>query len=84
MIKHCSILIAHTHDLAIEKQVLARRDIRPVNKYVSRTHTCGELNIQNVGDNVRLHGWLEFRRLNFMTLRDSYGTTQLIVPDHVS
>ena len=82
MIKHCSILIAHTHDLAIEKQVLARRDTRPVNKYVSRTHTCGELNIRNVGDNVRLYGWLEFRRLNFMTLRDSYGTTQVIVPAH--
>ncbi|XP_078048066.1 aspartyl-tRNA synthetase, mitochondrial isoform X2 [Augochlora pura] len=48
-----------------------------------KTHTCGELNIQNVGDKVQMYGWLEFQRLNkFMTLRDAYGSTQILVPDN--
>ncbi|XP_015436297.1 PREDICTED: aspartate--tRNA ligase, mitochondrial [Dufourea novaeangliae] len=75
--------IAYTHNLAMEKQILTKQNVQPVNKFVSRTHTCGELNIQNVGDNVHLYGWLEFQRLNkFITLRDAYGSTQLMVPDN--
>nr|XP_033333284.1 aspartate--tRNA ligase, mitochondrial [Megalopta genalis] len=82
MKKYCSILIACTHDLAIEKQI-TKVNVHPVNKFVSRTHTCGELNIQNVGDRVHMYGWLEFQRLNkFITLRDAYGSTQLLVPDN--
>ncbi len=49
----------------------------------SRSHTCGELNEQNNGDTVRLMGWVERLRdlggLKFISLRDRYGTTQLIV-----
>ncbi|XP_076657488.1 aspartyl-tRNA synthetase, mitochondrial [Halictus rubicundus] len=82
LMKKCSILVACTHDLAIEKQLI-KDNVQPVNKYVTRTHTCGELNIQNVGDNVHLYGWLEFQRMNkFITLRDAYGCTQFIVPNN--
>jgi aspartyl-tRNA synthetase len=49
----------------------------------SRSHTCGELNEHNDGDTVRLMGWVERLRdlggLKFISLRDRYGTTQLIV-----
>ncbi|MBO6214129.1 MAG: aspartate--tRNA ligase [Lachnospiraceae bacterium] len=49
----------------------------------SRTHTCGELRIENVGEEVTLAGWLEnFREvgaaLGFVVLRDFYGTTQIV------
>lgn len=55
-----------------------------VNKCCIRTHTCGELRGSDVGKHVRLCGWLQFQRMNkFATIRDSYGTTQLIIPDHV-
>ncbi len=52
----------------------------------SRTHTCNELRISDVGKKVRLSGWMENVRevggnLAFVVLRDYYGTTQLVVED---
>lgn len=55
-----------------------------VNKYTERTHTCGELRIDNVGETVTLCGWLEFQRMNkFGVLRDSYGEIQILISDKV-
>lgn len=47
-----------------------------------RTHTCGELNTRNVGQQVTLAGWVNRRRdhggLIFLDIRDRYGMTQVI------
>ncbi len=47
-----------------------------------RTHTCGELNIHAVGQQVKLAGWVNRRRdhggLIFLDIRDRYGITQVI------
>lgn len=48
-----------------------------------RTHNCGELRITDVGKEVRLSGWINSIRnlggLTFVTLRDHFGITQLLV-----
>ena len=50
----------------------------------SRTHTCAALRAENIGETVRLVGWMENVRevggnLAFLVLRDFYGTTQIVV-----
>ena len=50
----------------------------------SRTHTCNDLRIEHVGQQVKLVGWMENIRevgqnLAFVVLRDFYGTTQIVL-----
>ena len=53
-----------------------------------RTHTCGELRMANVGQEVTLSGWVQRVRdkgaLLWIDLRDRYGITQLFMQEGVS
>ena len=48
-----------------------------------RTHTCGELRLENEGQTVKLAGWIHRKRnlgnLCFIDLRDHYGITQCVL-----
>ena len=48
-----------------------------------RTHTCGELRINNVGQSVTISGWVQGVRdkgsLLWIDLRDRYGITQITI-----
>ena len=51
--------------------------------HVYRTHTCGQLTIEDSDKTVRLSGWVHRKRdhgnLLFVDLRDHYGITQCVV-----
>ena len=52
--------------------------------FQSRTHTCNELRMENVGEKVKIVGWMENVRevgsnFAFVVVRDFYGTTQVVV-----
>ena len=52
-----------------------------------RTHHCGQLNIQFVGQEVTLAGWVQtirkFGAITFVDLRDRYGITQLLLGEEL-
>ena len=50
--------------------------------HLYRTHTCAQLSSDNVGETVRLSGWIHRKRdhggVLFIDLRDHYGITQIV------
>jgi len=52
-----------------------------------RTHTCGELRLDHVGQTVTLTGWVQRTRdaggISWIVLRDRYGLTQLALEEGV-
>ena len=62
---------------------------RPIqDRYMLRTHTCGELRSEHVGQTVTLSGWTQKQRdkggVVWIDLRDRYGVTQLIFEEGVT
>ena len=55
-----------------------------MNEY--RTHNCGELRLENVGQTVKLAGWVQkirnLGKMQFIDLRDEFGITQIIISDN--
>lgn len=53
-----------------------------------RTHTCGQLRIENVNESVCLSGWVQKVRnlgaMTFIDIRDRYGITQLVAEESAS
>ncbi|MEJ5230418.1 MAG: aspartate--tRNA ligase [Pseudothermotoga sp.] len=52
-----------------------------------RTHTCGQLNLQDIGKRVTLAGWVDRIRdlggVKFVMLRDRYGVTQIVLSPEI-
>jgi len=48
-----------------------------------RTHTCGDIRLENADETVKLSGWVHRKRdhgnLLFIDLRDHYGLTQCVI-----
>ncbi len=52
-----------------------------------RTHNCGELRTENIGQSIILSGWVQRIRnlggMTFIDLRDRYGITQLVADEGI-
>ena len=50
--------------------------------HLYRSHSCGDLSLKNIGEEVKLSGWIDRKRdhggLLFLDLRDQYGVVQLV------
>lgn len=53
-----------------------------------RSHTCGELRVNDVSTEVTLAGWVQtvrkFGAITFVDLRDRYGMTQLLIGENLN
>ena len=55
---------------------------------IKRTHNCGELRFEDIGQIISLNGWISKSRdlggLTFIDLRDKYGITQIIFGEDIN
>lgn len=62
--------------------------LKVTNMSIYRTHTCNELTKKNVGESVKLAGWIHSKRdhgqLIFIDIRDNYGLTQCVIDESAS
>jgi aspartyl-tRNA synthetase len=68
---------------AISARFSARsRTLKDDPMHAYRTHNCGQLRAEQVGQSVRVSGWVHRKRdhggLLFVDLRDHYGLTQIV------
>ncbi|XP_071097785.1 aspartate--tRNA ligase, mitochondrial-like [Haliotis cracherodii] len=82
----CSILrcalLHHTRPRCPFHRYLSSNVVTDKVSFTPRTHTCGELRVADVGKDVTLCGWLQYRRMRlFFILRDWHGITQTVVPE---
>ncbi|CAH2107610.1 unnamed protein product [Euphydryas editha] len=86
-LSNINLKFSHQHVFSAKKHETKNKVIENLNKsylntFTYRTHTCGELRSDHVGQKVTICGWVEFVRLSkFLLVRDSYGLTQCLIND---
>lgn len=83
--QHTSVILRGNQIPTQKVKIKTNKNVKSVNKFVNRSHNCGELTVNHINENVQLCGWLEFHRMGkFIILRDSYGSTQFVINENVN
>ncbi|XP_062584824.1 aspartate--tRNA ligase, mitochondrial-like [Saccostrea cucullata] len=61
--------------------IISDLQIRGINTFSQRTHSCGEFRRSHIGEEVKVCGWVQYKRLIFFVLRDWSGLVQVFLPD---
>ncbi|KAL1946671.1 hypothetical protein VTO73DRAFT_14775 [Trametes versicolor] len=74
----------HSHGTQLGETKPAHLHVAHCAPFEKRTHTCGSLSFKDVDSKAVLMGWLVpkgkvSKKLSFFDIRDSHGTTQLVV-----
>ncbi|XP_063795746.1 aspartate--tRNA ligase, mitochondrial isoform X2 [Pseudophryne corroboree] len=76
-----TLCVTSRRDAANSARSHEDRKTQDLSSFAIRSHTCGELCLAHVGQEVTLCGWLQYRRHDkFLVLRDFHGLTQIILP----
>ena len=58
--------------------------MKKMNEY--RTHNCGQIRKENVGETIKIAGWIQTIRdlggLVFLDVRDQFVITQVVISDN--
>ena len=75
------ILVEKSHPISVRLLSYLTND-RSL-RWTSRTHWCGKLTVENIGEHVQLAGWVQYSRLDnkFILIRDATGIIQLLIPE---
>ncbi|XP_048742645.1 aspartate--tRNA ligase, mitochondrial-like [Ostrea edulis] len=49
--------------------------------FSQRTHCCGEFRRSHIGEEVKVCGWVQYKRMIFLVMRDWSGLVQVLLPD---
>ena len=51
------------------------------NNFSQRSHSCGEFRHTHIGQEVKICGWVQYKRLMFLVVRDWSGLVQVLLPE---
>ncbi|XP_061188536.1 aspartate--tRNA ligase, mitochondrial-like [Saccostrea echinata] len=61
--------------------IISNKQIRDINTFSQRSHSCGEFRRSHIGEEVKICGWVQYKRLIFFVVRDWSGLVQVFLPD---
>nr|XP_022341402.1 aspartate--tRNA ligase, mitochondrial-like [Crassostrea virginica]XP_022341403.1 aspartate--tRNA ligase, mitochondrial-like [Crassostrea virginica] len=67
--------------LVASRNLTTENEIQGFNNFSQRSHSCGEFRHTHIGQEVKICGWVQYKRLMFLVVRDWSGLVQVLLPE---